>query len=54
MVTIRYFNRDFFITQLIGNTVRIGILAIKKFGAMHFIYQINRLTATKVESTYLC
>ena len=25
----------------------------KKFGAMHFIYQINRLTTTKVDSTYL-
>ena len=24
-----------------------------KFGAMHFIYQINRLTTTKVDSTYL-
>ena len=23
------------------------------FGAMHFIYQINRLTTTKVDSTYL-
>ena len=23
------------------------------FGAMHFIYQINRLTNTKVDSTYL-
>ena len=26
---------------------------IEKFGAMHFIYQINRLTTTKVDSTYL-
>ena len=25
----------------------------QKFGAMHFIYQINRLTTTKVDSTYL-
>ena len=25
----------------------------KKFGVMHFIYQINRLTNTKVDSTYL-
>ena len=25
-----------------------------KFGALHFIYQINRLTTTKVDSTYLC
>ena len=24
----------------------------KKVGAMHFIYQINRLTTTKVDSTY--
>ena len=24
-----------------------------KFGAMHFIYQINRLTTTKVDSIYL-
>ena len=24
-----------------------------KFGAVHFIYQINRLTTTKVDSTYL-
>ena len=24
-----------------------------KFGVMHFIYQINRLTTTKVDSTYL-
>ena len=23
------------------------------FGAVHFIYQINRLTTTKVDSTYL-
>ena len=23
------------------------------FGAMHFIYRINRLTTTKVDSTYL-
>ena len=26
---------------------------ILKFGDMHFIYQINRLTTTKVDSTYL-
>ena len=26
---------------------------VLKFGAMHFIYQINRLTTTKVGSTYL-
>ena len=26
---------------------------IKKFGTMHFIYQINRLTTTKVDWTYL-
>ena len=26
---------------------------IKMFGAMHFIYYINRLAATKVDSTYL-
>ena len=25
----------------------------KKFGVMHFIYQINKLTTTKVDSTYL-
>ena len=25
----------------------------KKFGAMHFIYYINRSIATKVDSTYL-
>ena len=24
-----------------------------KFGAMHFIYQLDRLTTTKVDSTYL-
>ena len=27
---------------------------VQKFGAMHIIYQINRLTTTKVDSTYLC
>ena len=26
---------------------------LKKFGVKHFIYQINRLTTTKVDSTYL-
>ena len=28
-------------------------LIIKMFGAMHFIYYINRSIATKVDSTYL-
>ena len=28
-------------------------LFILKFGAMHFIYYINRSIATKVDSTYL-
>ena len=28
--------------------------AAKNVGAMHFIYQINKQTTTKVDSTYLC
>ena len=28
-------------------------IMLLKFGAMHFIYQINRPTTTKVDSTYL-
>ena len=31
----------------------LGGVASPHFGAMHFIYQINRLTTTKVDSTYL-
>ena len=30
-----------------------NLILFLKFGAMHFIYQINRLTTTKVDSTYL-
>ena len=42
----------------IGSLLEMHLLNIKeikkiKFGAMHFIYQINRLTTTKVHSTYL-
>ena len=29
------------------------LLLIKMFGAMHFIYYINKSIATKVDSTYL-
>ena len=32
---------------------RIDEWVLKKFGAMHFINPINRLTTTKVYSTYL-
>ena len=30
-----------------------GVYTIKMFGAMHFIYQINIIITTKVNSTYL-
>ena len=30
-----------------------SFITFKKFGAMHFIYYINRSIATKVDSTYL-
>ena len=32
--------------------LNVGVIIVG--GAMHLIYYINRLTATKVDSTYLC
>ena len=46
---IKLFVLVFVLVQLSGNAKEFK----KKFGAMHFIYQINRLTTTKVDSTYL-
>ena len=34
-------------------SLSLSVTQLNMFGAMHFIYQINRLTTTKVDSTYL-
>ena len=35
------------------NCKGLNVANILNVGAMHFIYQINRLTTTKVDSTYI-
>ena len=50
IVILRYYTFYFYSDEPnINNIAHI----IKKFDAMHFIYQIHRLTTTKVDSTYL-
>ena len=39
--------------QSFANKFVCTVLTDLMFGAMRFIYQINRLTTTKVDSTYL-
>ena len=58
MTTIRLksYNKDaakFYCRNMINKLNEVGLDLKLKFGAMHFIYQIVRLTTTKVDSTYL-
>ena len=53
-----YYYNHFFVKYYPYSVVQLDLVYLiisiaLKFCAMHFIYQINRLTTTKVDSTYL-